>query len=172
MMRLLHARLIAAWPGPTACKWPIKSGRSCPLPCSPTSARGRSPCQGHGRQPFHPRPWRRSHRCARRPRAIEGRGGRGPHEHSALDRCLILSTQLGTTLPSRIAPNNGLKHDRERRRLMNKVKDTGWHDLQGLKHVRFLRTLLVRLRGIGTEHDKAGNRELFMDQYVHAVIAT
>jgi len=46
------------------------------------------------------------------------------------------------------------------------------HDLQGLKHVRFLRTLLVRLRGIGTEHDKAGNRELFMAQYVHAVIAT
>jgi len=43
----------------------------------------------------------------------------------------ILSTQLGTTLPSRIAPNNGLKHDRERRRVMNKVKDTGWHDLKG-----------------------------------------
>ena len=39
------------------------------------------------------------------------------------------------------------------------------HDLQGLKHFRSLRKLLVRLHGVGASRDKAGNRELFMDQY-------
>jgi hypothetical protein len=38
------------------------------------------------------------------------------------------------------------------------------HDLQGLKHLRSLRKLLVRLHGVGASRDTAGNRELFMDQ--------
>ena len=39
------------------------------------------------------------------------------------------------------------------------------HDLQGLEHFRSLRKLLVRLHGVGASRDKAGNLELFMDQY-------
>ena len=37
-------------------------------------------------------------------------------------------------------------------------------DVQGLKHLRKIRPLLCRLRKVGTERDKAGNRRLFMDQ--------
>jgi hypothetical protein len=44
------------------------------------------------------------------------------------------------------------------------------HDLQGLKHFRSLRKLLVRLHGVGASRDKAGNRELFMDQYCVLVL--
>jgi len=43
-------------------------------------------------------------------------------------------------------------------------------DLQGLKHFRSLRKLLVRLHGVGASRDKAGNRELFMDQYCVLVL--
>jgi len=38
-------------------------------------------------------------------------------------------------------------------------------DVQGLKYLRQLRPLLARLRKVGTERDRAGNRRLFMDQY-------
>jgi hypothetical protein len=38
-------------------------------------------------------------------------------------------------------------------------------DLQGLKHFRSLRKLLVRLHSVGTARDTAGNRQLHMDQY-------
>jgi hypothetical protein len=38
-------------------------------------------------------------------------------------------------------------------------------DLQGFKYFRVLLPLLERLRAVGTERDKAGNRELFFDQY-------
>jgi len=44
------------------------------------------------------------------------------------------------------------------------------HDLQGLKHFRSLRKLLVRLHGVGVARDRAGNRELFMDQYCVLVL--
>ena len=38
-------------------------------------------------------------------------------------------------------------------------------DVQGLKCLRKIRPLLSRLRKVGTERDRAGNRRLFMDQY-------
>jgi len=44
------------------------------------------------------------------------------------------------------------------------------HDLQGLKHFRLVRKLLVRLHGSGASRDKAGNRELFVDQYCVLVL--
>lgn len=37
--------------------------------------------------------------------------------------------------------------------------------LQGFKYFRLIDELLVRLRPVGAERDKAGNRELFFDQY-------
>jgi len=38
-------------------------------------------------------------------------------------------------------------------------------DLQGFKYFKLLNPLLERLHGLGTERDKAGNRQLFFDQY-------
>ena len=38
--------------------------------------------------------------------------------------------------------------------------------LQGLKYFRLIDTMLERLRPVGTERDKSGNRDLFFDQYV------
>ena len=38
-------------------------------------------------------------------------------------------------------------------------------DIQGLKYFDKLKPLLARLHDIGTERDKAGNRELHMDEY-------
>ena len=38
-------------------------------------------------------------------------------------------------------------------------------DIQGLKYFEKLKPLLARLHDIGTERDKAGNRELHMDEY-------
>lgn len=38
-------------------------------------------------------------------------------------------------------------------------------DVQGLKYFKQLEPLLARLHEVGVERDKAGNRELFMDQY-------
>lgn len=37
--------------------------------------------------------------------------------------------------------------------------------LEGFKHLRLIGDLLERLRPVGTERDRAGNRELFYDQY-------
>lgn len=42
--------------------------------------------------------------------------------------------------------------------------------LQGLKHFRSLRKLLVRLHEVGTQRDQAGNRQLHMDQYCVLVL--
>jgi hypothetical protein len=39
-------------------------------------------------------------------------------------------------------------------------------DLQGFKYFQLLQPLLDRLRLIGTQRDRAGNRQLFQDQYV------
>ncbi len=39
-------------------------------------------------------------------------------------------------------------------------------DLQGFKYFRLLVPLLERLRDVGTRRDRAGNRQLFFDQYV------
>ncbi len=38
-------------------------------------------------------------------------------------------------------------------------------DLQGLKFFNRIRPMLNSLHGIGTQRDKAGNRELHMDEY-------
>src|SRR5215471_18019786 len=43
-------------------------------------------------------------------------------------------------------------------------------DLQGFKYFRLLQPLLERLHGIGTMRDKAGNRQLFFDQYAALVL--
>ena len=40
------------------------------------------------------------------------------------------------------------------------------HQLQGLKYFASVSTLLARLRPIATERDRAGNRDLFCDQYI------
>lgn len=39
-------------------------------------------------------------------------------------------------------------------------------DLEGLEYFDFLMPLLTRLKGVGTQRDRAGNRQLFYDQYV------
>jgi hypothetical protein len=39
------------------------------------------------------------------------------------------------------------------------------HDLQGFKYFRLLGPLLDHLHAAGTERDRAGNRQLFYDQY-------
>ena len=43
-------------------------------------------------------------------------------------------------------------------------------DVQGLKCLRKIRPLLSRLRNVGTERDRAGNRRLFMDQYCALIL--
>lgn len=43
-------------------------------------------------------------------------------------------------------------------------------DVQGLKCLPKIRPLLSRLRKVGTERDKAGNRRLFMDQYCALIL--
>jgi hypothetical protein len=43
-------------------------------------------------------------------------------------------------------------------------------DIRGLKYFRKLWPLFERLRDVGCERDKAGNRELFMDQYCALVL--
>jgi len=43
-------------------------------------------------------------------------------------------------------------------------------DLQGFKHFRSLRKLLLRLHEVGTKRDTAGNRQLHMDQYCVLVL--
>lgn len=43
-------------------------------------------------------------------------------------------------------------------------------DVQGLKCLRKIRPLLSRLRTVGAERDRAGNRRLFMDQYCALIL--
>lgn len=43
-------------------------------------------------------------------------------------------------------------------------------DLRGLKYLRSLRKLLTRLHDVGTQRDRAGNRQLHMDQYCVLVL--
>jgi hypothetical protein len=43
-------------------------------------------------------------------------------------------------------------------------------DVQGLKCLRKIRPLLSRLRSVGVERDRAGNRRLFMDQYCALIL--
>lgn len=43
-------------------------------------------------------------------------------------------------------------------------------DVQGLKCLRKIRPLLSRLRKVGTDRDRAGNRRLFMDQYCSLIL--
>ena len=49
-------------------------------------------------------------------------------------------------------------------------RDLREQDVQGLKYLRKLRPLLSRLRKVGVERDKAGNRRLFMDQYCALIL--
>jgi hypothetical protein len=44
------------------------------------------------------------------------------------------------------------------------------HDLRGLKYFKALNPLLERLHTVGTERDKAGNRQLFYDQYAALIL--
>ena len=39
------------------------------------------------------------------------------------------------------------------------------HDLQGLQYFRLLGPLFDHLHAVGTARDRAGNRQLFYDQY-------
>jgi hypothetical protein len=48
------------------------------------------------------------------------------------------------------------------RRTSRDIRD---QDVQGLKCLRKICPLLSRLRKVGTERDRAGNRRLLMDQY-------
>ncbi len=43
-------------------------------------------------------------------------------------------------------------------------------DVQGLKYLRKFRPPLSRLRPVGTQRDRAGNRRLFMDQYCGLIL--
>jgi hypothetical protein len=43
-------------------------------------------------------------------------------------------------------------------------------DLTGLKFFRKIRPLLGRLHDIGTKRDRAGNRDLYMDEYCVLVL--
>jgi DDE family transposase len=43
-------------------------------------------------------------------------------------------------------------------------------DIQGLKYFRQLQPLLARLHEVGTDSDRAGNRELFFDQYAALIL--
>lgn len=56
---------------------------------------------------------------------------------------------------------------RARRNRRKKIKES---DLQGLRDLRALAKLLKPLHAIGAERDKAGNRNLFMDQYCLLVL--
>src|SRR5438552_1261994 len=42
--------------------------------------------------------------------------------------------------------------------------------LQGFKYFELIDELLARLRPVGTERDRAGNRELFFDQYATLMV--
>ena len=42
--------------------------------------------------------------------------------------------------------------------------------LQGFKYFRVLEPLLAHLRTVGTEWDRAGNRQLFYDQYASLLL--
>jgi hypothetical protein len=43
-------------------------------------------------------------------------------------------------------------------------------NLQGLKYFKQLQPLLARLRDVGTDRDRAGNRQLFFDQYASLIL--
>ena len=43
-------------------------------------------------------------------------------------------------------------------------------DVRGVKCLRKIRPLLSRLRKVGTERDRAGNRRLFMDRYCALIL--
>ncbi len=49
-------------------------------------------------------------------------------------------------------------------------KDVTDEDVVGLKYFRRLLPLFERLRGVGCERDKAGNRTLTMDQYCSLIL--
>ena len=43
-------------------------------------------------------------------------------------------------------------------------------DLEGFKYFKVLKALLEKLRSVGTERDRAGNRKLFFDQYASMIL--
>jgi hypothetical protein len=49
--------------------------------------------------------------------------------------------------------------------MRQKRQDVREQDVTGLKYVRRLLPLFERLRAVGCQRDKAGNRTLHMDQY-------
>jgi hypothetical protein len=56
------------------------------------------------------------------------------------------------------------------KRKFNEAAPIGEEDVQGLKYFRKLWPLFERLHDVGCRRDKAGNRELFMDQYCALVL--
>jgi len=51
-----------------------------------------------------------------------------------------------------------------------RVRDIQASQLEGFKYFKILNELLVRVKDVGTERDKAGNRELYCDQYLSLLL--
>ena len=49
-------------------------------------------------------------------------------------------------------------------------RDLQRSDIEGLEYFDALAPLLARLKDIGTERDRAGNRQLFFDQYISLLL--
>ena len=67
-----------------------------------------------------------------------------------------------TALPNAVAAGEGSDKARRGPKAKPAIEPS---DVQGLKYFEKLRPLLARLHAVGTERDKAGNRELHMDEY-------
>lgn len=67
---------------------------------------------------------------------------------------------------ARMPKENSRKESSEQRR----PKEIDPKDIQGLKYFKVLRPFLKRLHDVGTERDRAQNRELHMDQYCIMVL--
>ena len=74
----------------------------------------------------------------------------------------IPAGDANTALPSAVAPGEGPDKARRGPKAKPAIEPS---DVQGLKYFEKLRPLLARLHAVGTERDKAGNRELHMDEY-------
>jgi hypothetical protein len=87
-------------------------------------------------------------------------------------KCPACCCRTGFSLSCRNAPNPawGCPYSMAGRR-NREIRD---QDVQGLKCLRKIRPLLSRLRKVGTERDRAGNRRLFrrlfMDQYCARIL--
>ena len=74
----------------------------------------------------------------------------------------IPAAGANTALPNAVAAGEGSDTARRGPKAKPAIEPS---DVQGLKYFEKLRPLLARLHAVGTERDKAGNRELHMDEY-------